>query len=90
MRARPSGAFCLRQRSSLAKLTTKMLFAVANADGHDRAHERRQLEVLDGLAENTGIVMNPTDDLAEGIQVQLKPTEKPNRDENAKQSFSDR
>ena len=61
-----------------------------DADGHDRAHKRRQLEVLDGLAENTGIVMNPTDDLAEGIQVQLKPTEEPNRDENAKQSFSDR
>ena len=49
-----------------------------------------QLEVLDGLAENTGVVMNPTDDLAEGIQVQLKPAEKPKRDANAKQSSSDR
>jgi RND family efflux transporter MFP subunit len=36
-----------------------------------------QLEVLDGLAENTKIVMNPTDDLVDGIQVQVKPAEKP-------------
>jgi RND family efflux transporter MFP subunit len=49
-----------------------------------------QLEVLDGLAENTGVVINPTDDLAEGIQVQLKPAEKPKRDANTKQSSSDR
>src|SRR5438094_889491 len=47
-----------------------------------------QLEVLDGLAENTGVVMNPTDDLAEGIQVQSKPGEKPKGDTNAKQSSS--
>jgi hypothetical protein len=61
-----------------------------DADGHDHAHGRRQLEVLDGLAENTGVVMNPTDDLAEGIQVQLKSAEKPKRDANAKPSSSDR
>lgn len=36
-----------------------------------------QLEVLGGLAENTKIVMNPTDDLVEGIQVQVKPLQKP-------------
>src|SRR5437763_14459030 len=36
-----------------------------------------QLEVLDGLAENTKAVMNPNDDLVEGIQVQVKPAEKP-------------
>jgi len=35
------------------------------------------LEVLDGLAENTKVVMNPTDDLQEGVQVQVKPAEKP-------------
>jgi len=35
------------------------------------------LEVLDGLTENTKVVINPTDDLHEGIQVQVKPTEKP-------------
>src|SRR5437762_5548346 len=43
-----------------------------------------QLEVLDGLAENTKIVMNPTDDLGEGIQVQVKPTEKPKGDTSGK------
>ena len=35
------------------------------------------LEVLDGLTENTKVVINPTDDLHEGIQVQVKPAEKP-------------
>jgi RND family efflux transporter MFP subunit len=47
-----------------------------------------QLEVLDGLAENTKVVMNPTDDLTEGVQVQVKPTEKPKGDASAKQSPS--
>jgi RND family efflux transporter MFP subunit len=36
-----------------------------------------QLEVLDGLAENSKVVMNPTDDLREGVQVQVKPFEQP-------------
>ncbi len=36
-----------------------------------------RLEVLDGLAENTKVVINPNDDLVEGIQVQVKPAEKP-------------
>src|SRR5437868_14299467 len=36
-----------------------------------------QLEVLDGLKENTKVVINPNDDLVEGIQVQVKPAEKP-------------
>jgi RND family efflux transporter MFP subunit len=36
-----------------------------------------QLEVLDGLAENTKVVINPSDDLVEGVQVQVKPAEKP-------------
>ncbi len=36
-----------------------------------------KVEVLDGLKENTKIVTNPTDDLQEGIQVQIKPPEKP-------------
>src|ERR1700731_1139696 len=39
-----------------------------------------QLEVLDGLAENTKVVMNPNDDLVDGIQVQVKPAEKPKGD----------
>src|SRR5437660_2509497 len=37
-----------------------------------------QLEVLDGLAENAKVVINPSDDLVEGIQVQMKAAEKPN------------
>jgi RND family efflux transporter MFP subunit len=45
-----------------------------------------QLEVLDGLAENTNVVMNPTDDLTEGIEVQVKPSEKPKADPSSKQS----
>jgi len=36
-----------------------------------------RLEVLDGLKENAKVVMNPTDDLREGIQVQVKPKPKP-------------
>ena len=36
-----------------------------------------QLEVLDGLAENAKVVINPNDDLVEGVQVQVKPAEKP-------------
>ena len=36
-----------------------------------------RLEVLDGLAENAKVVINPNDDLVEGIQVQVKPVEKP-------------
>src|SRR5881394_3218136 len=47
-----------------------------------------QLEVLDGLGENTKVAMNPTDDLAEGIQVQVKPAEKPKPQPSAKQSSS--
>src|SRR5881275_942976 len=47
-----------------------------------------RIEVLDGVKENTNVVMNPTDDLTEGLQVQLKPGEKPKGDTNAKQSSS--
>jgi RND family efflux transporter MFP subunit len=36
-----------------------------------------QLEVLSGLSEDAKVVMNPTDDLVEGIQVQVKSAEKP-------------
>jgi RND family efflux transporter MFP subunit len=36
-----------------------------------------QLEVLDGLADNTRVVINPNDDLMEGLQVQTKPANKP-------------
>jgi membrane fusion protein (multidrug efflux system) len=37
-----------------------------------------QLEVLDGLAENTRVVINPNDDLVEGLQVQVKTLQDPN------------
>lgn len=36
-----------------------------------------KVEVLDGLKENTKIVTNPTDELQEGIEVKIKPPEKP-------------
>ncbi len=39
-----------------------------------------QLEVLDGLAKNTKVVINPTDDLLEDVQVQVKSAEKPKTD----------
>jgi RND family efflux transporter MFP subunit len=49
-----------------------------------------QLEVLDGLKENTGVVMNPTDDLREGIEVQVKSAEKPKPEGSVAQSGSSR
>jgi RND family efflux transporter MFP subunit len=47
-----------------------------------------QLEVLNGLKENTEVVMNPTDDLREGIQVQVKGAEKPKPQGSVAQSGS--
>ena len=47
-----------------------------------------QLEVLDGLAENTKVVINPSDDLVEGVQVEVKAPEKPKSDTSGKQSPS--
>ena len=35
------------------------------------------LEILSGLPENVNAVMNPTDDLQENVQVEVKPPEKP-------------
>jgi RND family efflux transporter MFP subunit len=49
-----------------------------------------QLEVLDGLKENTEVVMNPTDDLREGIEVQVKRAEKPKPEGGVAQSASSR
>ena len=49
-----------------------------------------QLEVLEGLKENTEVVMNPTDDLREGVQVQVKGDEKPKKQGNVAQSGSSR
>ncbi len=49
-----------------------------------------QLEVLNGLQENTEVVMNPTDDLREGIEVQVKGAEKPKPEGSVAQSGSNR
>jgi len=49
-----------------------------------------QLEVLNGLKENTEVVMNPTDDLREGIEVQVKGAEKPKPEGSVAQSGSNR
>ena len=49
-----------------------------------------QLEVLNGLKENTEVVMNPTDDLREGIEVQVKGAEKPKPEGGVAQSGSTR
>ena len=49
-----------------------------------------QLEVLNGLKENTEVVMNPTDDLREGIEVQVKGDEKPRPQRSVAQSGSTR
>jgi multidrug efflux pump subunit AcrA (membrane-fusion protein) len=59
---------------------------VVTVTGDNRIHWQKisvgrdfgtQLEVLDGLQENTRVVMNATDDLDEGIAVQVKAVEKP-------------
>jgi RND family efflux transporter MFP subunit len=49
-----------------------------------------QLEVLNGLKENAEVVMNPTDDLREGIEVQVKGDEKPRPQGGVAQSGSSR
>ncbi len=58
---------------------------VATVDGDNHIHWQNihvgrdfgtNLEVLDGLTENTKVVINPADDLHEGTQVQVKPAEK--------------
>jgi RND family efflux transporter MFP subunit len=57
---------------------------VATIKNKDRIHWQNirvgrdfgdRIEVLDGLNENTKVVMNPTDDLREGVQVEVKSTE---------------
>jgi len=57
---------------------------VATIDSEDRIHWQNirvgrdfgdRIEILDGLKENTKVVMNPTDDLREGIQVEAKSAE---------------
>src|SRR4029450_13360853 len=72
---------------------------VATVTGDNRIHWQKisvgrdfgtQIEVLDGLKENNKVVMNPTDDLDEGIAVQVKPVEKPKPEGTVAQSRSTR
>jgi RND family efflux transporter MFP subunit len=65
---------------------------VVTVTGDNRIHWQKisvgrdfgtQLEVLDGLAENAKVVMNPGDDLVEGIQVQVNPVAKSTADNAA-------
>ena len=72
---------------------------VATVENKDRIHWQKisvgrdfgtQLEVLNGLKENTEVVMNPTDDLREGIEVQVKGDEKPRPQSSVAQSGSTR
>lgn len=72
---------------------------VATIENHNRIHWQNihvgrdfgdRIEVLDGLKENTKVVMNPTDDLQEGIQVQVKSTEESRPGTTVAQSSSTR
>jgi RND family efflux transporter MFP subunit len=72
---------------------------VATIENHDRIHWQNirvgrdfgdRLEVLDGLQENAKVVVNPTDDLREGLQVEVKLPEQPKSDRRIVQSSSGR
>jgi RND family efflux transporter MFP subunit len=72
---------------------------VATIENQDHVHWQNirvgrdfgdRIEVLDGLKENTKVVMNPTDDLREGIQVEVKPTEKSKPESTVAQAASHR
>jgi RND family efflux transporter MFP subunit len=72
---------------------------VATIENKDRIHWQNirvgrdfgdRIEVVDGLKENSKVVMNPTDDLREGIQVEVKSTEQSNPGSTVAQSTSTR
>jgi RND family efflux transporter MFP subunit len=72
---------------------------VATIGNEDRIHWQNirvgrdfgdRIEVLDGLKENTKVVTNPTDDLREGIQVEVKSTEESKPASTVAQSASKR
>jgi len=72
---------------------------VATIENNDRIHWQNirvgrdfgdRIEVLDGLKENTKVVMNPSDDLREGIQVEVKSTEESKPASTVAQSASNR
>jgi RND family efflux transporter MFP subunit len=70
---------------------------VATIENKDRIHWQNirvgrdfgdRIEVIDGLKENSKVVMNPTDDLREGIQVEVKSTEESKPGNTVAQSTS--
>lgn len=70
---------------------------VATIENNDHIHWQNirvgrdfgdRIEVLDGLEENTKVVINPTDDLREGIQVEVKSTGEPTSQSSVAQSAS--
>jgi RND family efflux transporter MFP subunit len=70
---------------------------VATIENKDRIHWQNirvgrdfgdRIEVIDGLKENTKVVMNPTDDLREGVQVEVKSTEESKPGSTVAQSSS--
>jgi RND family efflux transporter MFP subunit len=72
---------------------------VATIENKDRVHWQNirvgrdfgdRIEVIDGLKENSKVVMNPTDDLREGIQVEVKSTEESKPGNTVAQSTSTR
>jgi membrane fusion protein, multidrug efflux system len=72
---------------------------VATIENKDRIHWQNirvgrdfgdRIEVIDGLKENSKVVMNPTDDLREGIQVEVKLTEESKPGNTVAQSTSTR
>jgi RND family efflux transporter MFP subunit len=72
---------------------------VATIENKDRIHWQNirvgrdfgdRIEVIDGLKENSQVVMNPTDDLREGIQVEVKSTEESKPGNTVAQAISTR
>jgi RND family efflux transporter MFP subunit len=72
---------------------------VATIENKDRIHWQNirvgrdfgdRIEIIDGLKENSKVVMNPTDDLREGIQVEVKSTEESKPQSTVAQSASTR
>jgi membrane fusion protein, multidrug efflux system len=85
----PANAFVFRKEGA----------QVATIENADRIHWQKirvgrdfgdRIEVLDGLKENTKVVMNPTDDLREGIQVAVKATDESKSENTIAQSNSTR
>jgi len=83
----PANAFVFRKEGA----------QVATIENEDRIHWQNirvgrdfgdRIEVLDGLKENTKVVMNPTDDLREGVQVEVKSTEESKPKSTVAQSSS--